>query len=344
MSRNVTLKDVARRAGVSYQTVSKILRNQMQVTPEVFERVQMAVEELGYRPNAAARNLRTQSSYLIGYSWQPDRQDYVNPVLEQFQQSIVESAEDLGYHILLFPQRPNADLYHTYNGLIRSGRVDGFILSSLEHDDPRIPVIQRLNVPFVGFGRSETEQPFPYVDVDGRFGMYQAVQHLLEQGHRRVAALAWPELSRVGTDRLSGYLNAMADAGLSIDPDWIKRGESEFDYGYSATCDLLGLPDDRRPTAIISMIDLIAIGAMYAIEEHGLRVGKDVAVIGFDDMPIVHYLKPGLTSLHQPAWEVGRRVVHLLVDLLNNQQPEDHQILLPPELVIRQSSQGFKGD
>jgi DNA-binding LacI/PurR family transcriptional regulator len=118
MSKNVTLKDVARRAGVSYQTVSKILGNKIQVTPEVRARVQQAVEELGYRPNITARSLRTKSSCLIGYSWQPARQNFMNPILEQFEQSIVDAAERLGYHILLFPQRDNGDLL---TGLYRAG-------------------------------------------------------------------------------------------------------------------------------------------------------------------------------------------------------------------------------
>lgn len=341
MTRNVTLKDVAKRAGVSYQTVSKILRNQIQVTPEVFVRVQAAVEELGYHPNAAARNLRTQSSRLIGYSWQPDRQHFVNPILEQFQQSIVETAESLGYHILLFPQRANVDLETTYTELIQTGRVDGFVLSGMEYDDPRIPVIQGLNVPFVSFGRSNPEYNIPYVDVDGRAGIYQAMQHLLAQGHRKIAALGWPQRSRVGEDRLSGYLDAMADAGIPLDSDWIKRGESEFDYGYNAMCELLDLPPERRPTAVVTTIDIIAVGAMNAIDAYGLRVGPDVAVVGFDDMPFVHYLKPGLTSVRQPVWEIGTRLIHILVALLAGETPDEQQILLTPELVIRESSVGY---
>lgn len=343
MSRSVTLKDVARRAGVSYQTVSKILRNQIMVTPEVRARVEAAVEELGYRPNIAARNLRTHASRLIGYSWQPDRQNYFNPVLEQFEQSIVETAEELGYHILLFPQRDHVDPFETYGELWYTGRVDGFILSSLEYSDPRIPVLHRLGVPLVAFGRSESEKPFPYVDVDGRAGVYEAVRHLIAQGHRQIAALAWPEESRVGNERLSGYLDAMDEVGLPIDPAWIVRGSGEFDYGYEAMCGLLALPAARRPTAVVTMLDLIGLGAMRAIEESGRVVGRDIAVIGFDDMPFIHYLKPGLTTLRQPAWEVGQRVVRLLVSLLEDRPVAEQHILVPPELIIRESSLGFQG-
>ena len=169
-TKNITLKDVAKRADVSYQTVSKVIRNQIQVTPEVRARVQAAIEELGYHPNAAAQNLRTQSSHLIGYSWQADGQNHSSPVLEQFQRSIVETAEDFGYHILLFPQRANRDLDTIYEELVHTRRVDGFILSSIEYNDPRIPIMQRLSVPAVSFGRSNDDNRPPYVDVDGRAG------------------------------------------------------------------------------------------------------------------------------------------------------------------------------
>ena len=341
MAKKVTLKDVAQRAGVSYQTVSKILRNQIQVTPEVRNRVYAAVEELGYRPNITARNLRMQSSRLIGYSWQPDRQNYFNPVLEQFEQSIVEAAEELGYHILLFPQRRGKDLAETYRDLVVTGRVDGFILSSLEFNDPRIPILQKLKVPLVAFGRSESDQPFVSVDVDGGAGLYAATTHLIEQNHRRIAALAWPEQSRVGQERLSGYLEAMHAAGLPIDPAWIVRDTRQFDYGYSATHALLDRPLDRRPTAVVTVLDLIAIGAMRAIEERGLTVGRDVAVTGFDDMPLLYFLKPGLTTLRQPVWDVGQQVVQLLVQMLQGEEPATHQLLLPPQLLIRESSLGY---
>ncbi|HML24312.1 MAG TPA: LacI family DNA-binding transcriptional regulator [Aggregatilinea sp.] len=341
MSKKVTLKDVARRAGVSYQTVSKVLSGQKRVTPEVRDRIYAAVEELDYRPNVAARNLRTQSSYLLGYSWQPDRHYYFNPVLEEFQQSVVEAAEELGYHILLFPQRQGQDLVEIYQELVLTGRVDGFILSGLEYYDPRVPALNRLNVPLVAFGRTDSDHAFPYVDVDGQAGIYLAARHLMDLGHERIAILCWPETSRVGTERLSGYLQAMEEAGLPIDPAWIVRGETEYDFGYGATPQLLDLPLDRRPTAIVTMHDLIALGTISAVQERGLRVGHDIAVTGFDNVPVVRYFRPGLTTLQQPVWDVGQRVVQMLISLLKNEDVETQQVLLTPKLVIRESTQPY---
>jgi DNA-binding LacI/PurR family transcriptional regulator len=342
MLKHVTLKDVAKRADVSYQTVSKVIRGEIQVSAEVRARIQKSIEELGYHPNAAAQNLRTQSSHLIGYSWENERRNHYSPVLEQFQNSIVECAEAFGYHILLLPQSANRSLDSIYEELVHTRRVDGFILSSVEYNDPRVPIIQRLHVPVVSFGRlSHSDTPAPYVDVDGRAGMAAAVRHLIEQGHERIAILAWPESSRVGEDRLAGYRDAMEAAELSIDPRWIMRGRGEIDYGYTAAQKLLDLPEKRRPTAIVTVLDTIAIGVMQVVEACGMRVGQDIAVTGFDDMPMAHHLKPALTTVRQPVWEVGRAVVNVLTAFLKGEQPGLQHILLPPELVVRESSLGY---
>lgn len=340
MPKNITLKDVARHSGVSYQTVSKVIRNEIQVTPEVRARIEAAIEALGYHPNAAAQNLRTRASLLIGYSWQLESQNHSSPVLEQFQHSIVEAAEDFGYHILLFPQR-RGNQYSTYEDLVRTRRVDGFVLSSVEYNDPRLPIIQRLGVPAVSFGHSDEDLPLSYVDVDGRAGMAEAVEHLIEQGHRKIAILAWPENSRVGTERLNGYWDAMATAELAVDPKWIVRGRGEIDYGYEAANRLLDLPEQRRPTAIVTVLDTIAIGVIQALEACGVEVGSQVAVTGFDDMPVANHLKPSLTTLRQPVWDVGRTVINLLIAQLRGEQPATQRVLLRPELVVRESSVGY---
>jgi DNA-binding LacI/PurR family transcriptional regulator len=332
MNHNITLKDVARRAGVSYQTVSKVIHNQIQVTPQVRKRIETAIEELDY-------HLRTKSSHLIAYSWKSDRQTLSGPILEQFQHSIVECAEDSGYHILLFPHRAERDFYAACKELVNTRRVDGLILSSIDYDDPRIPILIQFKVPFVCFGRSDQYPLIPYMDVDNRQGMVMLVRHLIEQGHRRIAVLAWPESSRVGGDRLAGYRDALEAAGLPVDPSWIVRGWGEIDYGYQGGEALLDLPEKRRPTAIVTMFDTIAIGVIRAVESCGLRVGQDIAVTGCDDM--AHYVKPELTSLRQPVWEVGRALINLLIALLKDEHPEEQQILFPSELIIRESSLGY---
>jgi DNA-binding LacI/PurR family transcriptional regulator len=163
------------------------------------------VAELDYRPNVAARTLRKSASYLIGYSWTPQPPDRANAILDQFLTSTAEAAETAGYHLLLFPSHKATDQTATYRDLVHSGRVDGFILTTTNYDDPRIPLLQALRFPFVAFGRANPEWDFAYVDVDGRAGVCAATEHLIQQGHQRIALLTWPEGSRVGTARENGY-------------------------------------------------------------------------------------------------------------------------------------------
>jgi DNA-binding LacI/PurR family transcriptional regulator len=338
MSQRITLKDVAAEAGVSYQTVSKVINGAGAVTDETAARIWEAVDRLGYRPNITARNLRKQSSRLIGYSWKPVAPDQVNPILDKFLTSTVEAAEDAGYHLLLFPMRSGDNASSQYHDLIITGRVDAFILSSTNYGDPRIQLLKGLNFPFVTFGRTNPELDCPFVDVDGRAGTRMATQHLLEQGHQRIAVLAWPEDSRTGSARFNGYWQAMQEAGIAIDPRWVMRGEGHFDVGYRHTSQLMTLPEAQRPTAIVAVDDQLAIGALRAAQNAGLLVGTEFGVTGFDDTPGVQLLDPPLTSLRQPIWEVGQRIIQLLTAILGGKRPEPYQYLLEPELIVRQSS------
>lgn len=337
MAAKVTLKQVASRAGVSYQTVSKVLNKQAQVSEETEKRILDAVHELGYRPNQIARNMRAKRSFMIGYSWIQTSEDQVNHILDHFLTSMVQEAEAAGYHLLPFPYREGEALVDTYRELIDTGRVDGFVLSSVNYNDPRILFLLERKFPFVAFGRSNPDLDFPFVDVDGVNGLCQAMEHLISRGHRRIAALAWPESSRVGNERLQGYFESMQITGRDIRPQWIQRGEGTFEFGREAGSRLFGLPEPDRPTAIVTLNDTQAIGALHAAREHGLEVGKDIAIIGFDDAPMSQFLFPPLTTVRQPIHEAGRKCVEILVALMKGEQPVERQVLLAPSLIIRDS-------
>jgi DNA-binding LacI/PurR family transcriptional regulator len=163
------------------------------------------------------------------------------------------------------------------------------------------------------------------------------VEHLLARGHRRIAALAWPEDSRVGNERLQGYLQALQAAQVEICPNCLLRGEGTFEVGREMTLRLLDLPAEKRPTALVALNDTMAIGAMYAARERGLEVGRNLAVIGFDDAPMVQYLFPPLSSIRQPIAEAGRKCVEILVAMLEGRQPAERQVLLLPRLIVRAS-------
>lgn len=338
MTSKITLKEVAVRAGVSYQTVSKVLNRQAQVSKQTELRIMEAVRELGYRPNQIARNMRAKRSYMIGYSWVPTAPNQVNHILDQFLSSMVMEAEAAGYHLLPFPFRDGDAQVDDYRELINTGRVDAFVLSSVNYTDPRIGFLLEQKFPFVAFGRSSPELDFPYVDVDGASGLAQAVEYLISKGHRCIAAIAWPEDSRVGNERLRGYLETMQVHGIGIHPEWIKRGEGTFEFGREAALNFLRLPSSERPAAIVALNDTQAIGALHATRELGLDVGHDVSIIGFDDAPMSQYLLPPLTTVRQPIREAGRKCVEVLLALMKGVQPQARQILLQPELIVRASA------
>jgi DNA-binding LacI/PurR family transcriptional regulator len=342
MVSKVTLKQVAARASVSYQTVSKVLNNHPQeVSRETEQRILEVVRELGYRPNHIARSMRAKRSHMIGYSWVQTSADQANHILDHFLTSMVQEAEAAGYHLLPFPFREGKDIVEAYRELIDTGRVDGFVLSSVNYNDPRIAFLLERNFPFVAFGRSNAELDFPYVDVDGFDGFRQATQYLISRGHECIAAIAWPEDSRVGNERMRGYVEAMQTAKLKIRKGWIERGEGTFEFGRAAATRLLKLPAADRPTAIVTLNDTQAIGALHAARDHDLVVGRqlgNLAIIGFDDAPMSQYLFPALTTVRQPIRKAGQKCVEILISLMRGEPPSERQVLLTPKLVIRASA------
>jgi DNA-binding LacI/PurR family transcriptional regulator len=337
----VTLKDVASQAGVSYQTVSKVINGQAQVSKETEERIWKVVKQSGYRPNFTARSLRSNRSFTIGYSWKPNPPNRPSPVLDQLLQSMLQAAAKYGYYLLSFPAGTDTgDSISMYRELIFTGRVDAFILSAIEYDDPRIYYLLENEFPFVAFGRSNPNMIFPYVDVDGGLGIRMATEHFIQQNHRKIAILAWPESNRVSANRVCGYLDAMEAAGIEVLPEWVVHEEGAFEVGYQATSQWLDLPKKIRPTAIVALNDAMAVGAMSAIQAVGLAVGPDIGVSGFDASPYTEYLNPPLTTVAQPTWEVGQIMVEMLMTgLMENKLPAFIGTLLPPTLIIRQSSQ-----
>lgn len=343
MASSVTLKQVAARAGVSYQTVSKVLNRQVQISKETETRIFQAADELGYWPNQMARNMRRGRTRMIGYSWQPVPDDQLNSILDRFLQSMAQEAENNNYHVILFPHRTGQELLDLYDELIGTHQVDAFVISNVDFNDPRILHFEERKFPFVAFGRSNPELDFSYVDIDGSYGMYLLVEHLVQLGHRQIGVLAWPEDSRVGENRMDGVLKGFHDFDLDLPPNLLLRGDGNAQFGRHATLKFLDLAWNERPTAIIGFNDFMAIGAIQAVLERGLQVREDVAIAGFDDNPISQYMTPALTSISQPVAKVGQAIISLLVNLLESDDPnqiplEMRQVLIAPELVIRAST------
>jgi len=333
-----TIKDVAREAGVSTATVSYVLNQKKSylISPATRELVLDAVKKVGYAPNTAARNLKVSQSHLIGYAWHVAPSHGMNAVLDSFTYYLAQSAEAAGYHLLTFTHNTQGPL-PVYEEMIQSGRVDAFVLSDTTIDDKRILYLQEMGYPFVSFGRSNPDWDFPWVDTDGKQGIEQAVQYLLDLGHRRIAMAAWPEDSISGTTRADGYISRMQAAGLSIPSSYIQRGEHSEEAGQRAFNYWMQLEPHERPTAIVCITDLVASGVMSAAEAHGLAVGRDISVIGFDDAPLAQYIRPHLTTIQQAIPEITQALLKMLESVLNKDASAPRQCLIAPRLIIRDS-------
>lgn len=337
----VTIREVAKEAGVSTATVSYVFNNVGSVSEETRMRVLAVARELGYRPSALAQNLKARASRTIGYSWHTQPGDHWHPILDRFLSKMAEAAEEAGYHILTFASPSDPGDWSPYEELMLSGRVDGFVLSDTRKDDPRIHYLIDRGFPFVAFGRTNSEWDFAYVDVDGAAGSVAATRHLLSLGHRRIAVITWPEVTMSFMEhRYQGYRQAMGEAGITVDPAWIVREENEEAPVRHAVRSLLSLPQSRCPTAIVALSDMMAIGAMNAVYQAGLQPGKDVAITGYDDVPTAQYFRPPLTTLRQPITRIGELVVKMLLDLIEGNTLPQRHVLVEPELIVRGSSTG----
>ena len=330
-----TLADVAERAGVSRQTVSNAVNNPDLLRPDTLERVQSAIEEMGYSPNRAARNLRTRTSRLVGLRFTPAQEGTANALMDRFVHSLVEASEEAGYHVLLFPGDDDAPLLG-YDKLLRSTAVDAFVVTDTYAGTPQSGFLKERGAPFVTFGRpwDEPDADHAWIDIDGAHGARLATEHLLEQGHRRVAWLGWEKSSRIGQDRRRGWETAVRAAGLDT-ADLGIRLTDNVDAARMATHDLL---QDPAITAVACASDTLAIGALHACAERGLEPGRDVGVVGFDDSLAAQVTWPGLTSVRQPLEQVAVELVRILHTVLGHKPLTDKGRMLQPELVVRRSS------
>ena len=333
--KRTTIKEVSERAGVSIATVSNVVNAPHLVSKETRELVQATIDEVGYRPSRAARSLQAKRTYLIGYRL-PTPKTGLSQALDVFLHKLVETADGHGLEVVLFGSGPGVEDVNAYREVAQRGDVDGFVLSETNYEDQRIDYLLSENIPFVAFGRSRDSDRFSWVDVDGAAGIEDVVTHLHEMGHVRIAMAAWPEGSESGDDRYHGYRRALDRHDLPFDPDLVARARNGIEGGHVAWRHLMST--SNPPTAVVCVEDLIALGIMSEAERNGTRVGEGLAIAGFDDLPACEYVHPPLTSVSQPMGEVGRILIDLLVEQIENPDAPPTSAFLRPTLVVRESS------
>lgn len=330
---NLTLDDVAEQVGVSRSTVSRVLNGHPNVRQEVRERVMAAIEQTGYHPNFAARALASQRSWTIGLVLPHSvSQFFTDPYYPHLVKGIAQACNHLNYTLAFFLVEDKADEENIFSRVSRNGLLDGVLVQSGHHGDQSI--IGRLvdaNIPQVVIGRPYRSDNVSYLDIDNINAAHSAVTHLLRIGRRRIATITGPHESTVGMDRKAGYVKALSERGYVIDEALFAEGDFTEVGGYYAMQQLL----QASPDAVFAASDVMAVGAIRAIREAGLRVPEDIAVVGFDDLPMASFANIQLTTIRQPVIEFGVRAVELLTDLIQNGVEPPRHIIMDTKLIIR---------
>ena len=326
-----TIADVAREAGVSSQTVSRVINNKGEISAETRKSVLAVIERLGYRPSSIARSLATSRTHTIGLSVP----DIANPFWPEIARGIEDVAWERRYHVFLCntteaPEREEAILQ-----LLEDKRVDGVIVAGSRLPDERLLSLLGNHPATVLVNRTLPGSQTGSVRVDARQGAILAIDHLLARGRLRIGFLAGPPASQNSRAHMSGYLAALEAAGHTPDPDRIIACPPTLEGGYQAVKALF----DRHPNldALYCYNDLIAIGVLQACVELGLRVPDDVAVVGYDDILLASLVTPSLTTLRVSKYAVGASAARMLFDRIQGHvQPSE--LIIEPELVLRASA------
>jgi LacI family transcriptional regulator len=331
MRKKLTIREVAAAAGVSYQTVSRVINSKPDVAAETRRRVQQVIEELGYQPSAVARGLASRQTHTLGLITE-DFSDYF------FTQVIVGAeaeARRQGYYLILGSTARNPDDEPEYLRLLTEREVDGILFArpSTERDSHHLRTLIRQGVPLVMTTYIVPgEQPM-VVDIDNVDGGLQATHCLIAAGHRHIGMITGPAGWKSVQGRATGYQHALESAGIACDPSCIAPGDWSYESGYAAMQQLLA--QCPQLTALFSQNDRMAIGAMRALREAGRRIPDDMAIVGYDDIPAASYCYPPLTTVRQPMQEVGRLATRLLVEMIQKPDVEKRETLLKPHLVRR---------
>jgi LacI family transcriptional regulator len=330
-----TLRDVAKKVGKSVTTVSRALHDYDDVSLETKARVRKVAAEIGYRPNTLAQRLQKQTSDTIGLIIPTFGPRFSDPFFSEFLAGIGNTANRLGYDLLVSTHPPGDEELEAYQHMVASRKVDGFICVRTRRVDPRIEFLCEIDFPFVAFGRVDGENDFPYIDEDGTHGMKMVARHLVKLGYGRIACIM-PTLDFMfAQKRLEGLRVGLAESGIPLEDEYIRVGDLTQRSGYQNTVELLDLPNP--PDAIAAGNDLMAFGAISAALERGIEVGEDIGITGFDDIPLAEHFHPALTTVHQPIYQIGEMVSEMLIKRIKNQPLDQRQFLLKPKLVVRQS-------
>jgi LacI family transcriptional regulator len=329
-----TIRDVAKLAGCSIKTVSRVINGEPYVTEDTRAKVQSAIRAVGYAPNISARRLAQNKSYMICILMYPG---FYQPASEMLSR-IMDIGYEENYDILIQPYfPPHARSKKKLVRLIYEHRIDGFVTTPpLDSDEFVEDMLDTYKVPYIRINPFNRSAPASYVTGDDYQGAHAMTEYLIGLGHRRISFFTGPGNMRSSADRLKGYQEALSAHQVEYIPELVRNSEWTFDGGYTLTRLLCEGPE--RPTAIFAGSDEAAYGAIFAAQEMGLEVPRQLSICGFDDLALSKSIWPGLTTVHQPGEALVELASRMLIDLLKNKTSEKMEVVVPSRLVIRGST------
>lgn len=334
-----TIRDVARQLNLSITTVSRALDGYDDVASSTRKLVIQTAREMGYFPNRAARQLRRMRTDTIGYIIPMVSSGFADPFFSEFIAGLGDEASINNYDLLVTTAAPaSPEEKALYQRWVQSGKVDGVIINRVRLSDWRLNYLAEQNIPHVCLERSPSQAQFIGIEVDAWGGMMELTDHLINLGHSRIAYIGGNLELKIDHDRYSGYLAGLRAASIVPDPALVIHTDLTSEGGFQAASRLLNLA--IPPTAIVCMNDLMAIGAMHAVHQSGMKVGRDIAIAGFDGIADAAHVQPPLTTLDQPVYKIARQLVAMLLALIHGEPLGEQQVKIQPELLIRASTLG----
>lgn len=333
----VTIKDIAKAAGVSPSTVSRVISNHSRISKATTIKVKRIMEEMGYHPNVMAKSLVSKTTNTLAIVLpRPAEELFQDFFFGELLRGILAHSTKAGYDMLLAAATSPTDEQETISRLVLGRRVDGVVLLSSRQDDPLIQMLSDHDFPTVLIGRTEGHDNIITVDTDNVQAAYDATTHLIKQGHSKIGfVIGVPNLT-VSVDRLEGYRKAMQQAGLAMNPEWIIDSEFLQQSGYRAMSFVMNIPE--RPTALVVIDDVTAFGVLRGVTELGFSVPNDICLISFNNIALSELASPALSSVDIGTYQLGYTASHLLVRRLQDNASSQTRNIIPHRLVVRESS------